>query len=390
MERSARIGITAAVVALAAAATTFVLWPSERAPRPSRPPEAYADIPKIDVHVHVPPSRAEEAARVFAAHGVRVALNASGGHPGESLDASLEASRAVDRRILPYCSIDFGGVEDPGWAAYARGALERCAADGAIGLKIYKALGLGVTLSDGRLLRADDPRLDVAFDAAGRLGLPVLIHTGDPQAFFRPPTPDNERYDELSAHPSWSFFGERPDGAGQWPSWEDVFAQFEARVARSPSTTFVGAHFGNAPEEPERVGRMLARYPNLVVETGARIPEIGRHDPDRLRALFIRHRDRILLGTDIQMGRGDSWVLGSAGAEPDPPSRIPVFYERHWRFFETADRDFPHPTPIQGDWTIDGIDLPREVLEDVYHRNAERVFGVSLDGDRIDAGAPAP
>ena len=333
-------------------------WPSEPPPRPHHPTEAYADIPKIDVHVHVPESRVGEAISVFARHGVRLALNANGGERHEGL--------------LPYCHVSWSRVEEPGFAEQASAGLRACAQRGAIGLKIFKSLGLGVRLGDGRLLRVDDPRLDPVFETAGELDLPVLIHTGDPQAFFRPATRDNERYDELEAHPSWSFHGET------WPSWEEVFDQYEARVARHPNTTFLGAHFGNAPEEPERVAAMLSRYDNLYVETGARIPEIGRHDATRMRALFVRFHDRILFGTDVQMGRGGSWVLGSAGDEPDPPERIPVFYEAHWRYFETADRGFAHPTPIQGDWTIDGIDLPREVLEDVYHRNAERLFGLTL------------
>src|SRR5690606_28563925 len=124
---------------------------------------------------------------------------------------------------------------------YVRRTLEACRERGAVGLKIFKSLGLGTRLSDGSLLRVDDPRLDVVFEVAGALSLPVLIHTGDPQAFFRPATPDNERYAELSAHPSWAFYGPRPDGQGRWPSWQEVFEQYELRVARSPGTTFVGA-----------------------------------------------------------------------------------------------------------------------------------------------------
>lgn len=362
-----RVAIGVAVL-LGLGALAWALWPSDPPPRPSRPQEAYADIAKIDVHVHVPAARYEEAAEVFARHGVRLALNASGGHPGGSLEQTIAASETVDGAIRSYCHLDWSRVEND-FAAYAERTLERCAEAGAVGLKIFKSLGLGTRLSDGSLLRVDDPRLDPAFEAAGRLGLPVLIHAGDPQAFFRPPTRDNERYDELSAHPGWSFHGP------EWPSWEEVFEQYEARVARHPSTRFLGAHFGNAPEEPDRVARMLERYDNLYVETGARVPEIGRHDPVRMRGIFVRFRERILFGTDIQMGR-TSWVLGSAGEDPDPPERIPVFYESHWRYFETADRDFAHPTPIQGDWTIDGLDLPREVLEDLYHRNAERLFGL--------------
>ncbi|MFW6050022.1 MAG: amidohydrolase family protein [Myxococcota bacterium] len=347
--------------------------PSAPPPQPSR--TRYPDIPRIDVHVHVPPDRAEEAVALFERHHVRLALNASGGHPGRGLEASADAAGRTDGRLRPYCNLSFGRVESPGFADYVRNALDECVAQGAVGLKVFKSLGLGVELSDGSLLRVDDPRVDPVFEGAAARDLPILIHAGDPRAFFEPPTPDNERYDELQAHPGWSFHGDRADGR-PWPSWEEVFAQYRARVARHPDATFLGAHFGNAPEEPDRVAAMLEAHPSYVVETGARIPEIGRHDPERMRALFMRYQDRILFGTDLQMG-SHGLVLGSAGSEPDPPSRIPRFYRAHWRYFETADRGFAHPTPIQGDWTIDGLNLPRKVLEKLYWRNAARVFSLS-------------
>lgn len=379
----AGLGTIVAVIALGLA-IAWRVWPSGDsmddvpAPRARR----YADIPRIDVHVHVPPTRAEAAMRTFREHGgVVIALNASGGHPnGGGLEASADAMRRTEGALRPYCYLDLARVEREDFEAYVARSLLACRERGAVGLKVFKALGLGITLSDGSLLAVDDPRLDVVFEGAGELGLPVLIHSGDPQAFFEPPTRDNERYEELSAHPSWSFHGERPDGRGRWPSWREVFDQYERRVARHPRTRFLGAHFGNAPEEPETVARMLDAYPNLFVETGARIPELGRHDPARMRELFVRYRDRILFGTDFQIGERGSLVLGSAGRDPDPPSRVPVFYESHFRYFETADRGFAHPTPIQGDWTIDGIDLPREVLEDVYWHNAARLFGLPAQG----------
>ena len=346
---------------------------------PTEAPSRYAAIPKIDVHVHVPRSLTASAMRIFRRNGVALALNASGSEPGERLAMLVESGAEVG--LHPYCHLDWRAVADEDFATYAEDTLRRCHEQGAVGLKIFKGLGLGYANEDGTLLRVDDPRLDPAFEAAGRHGLPVLIHTGDPKAFFEPNTPANERYAELSAHPSWSFHGEILDRDGeptgmQWPSWESMLEQFENRVARHPDTTFVGAHFGNAPEEPDRVDRMLDAYPNLVIETGARIPEIGRHDPERMRAFFEKHAERILFGTDFQMSPGGGFVLGSMGESMDPPSRIPIFYEAHWRYFETDDRDFAHPTPIQGDWTIDGLGLPREVLEQIYHRNAERIFGL--------------
>src|SRR5262249_33713722 len=160
------------------------------------------------------------------------------------------------------------------------------------GLKIPKGLGLGYLDYAHRRIPVDDPELDPVFAAAGELGMPVAIHTGDPVAFFRPATADNERWDELQAHPDWSFYG------NGYPSWEELFAELEHRIARHPRTTFISVHFGNAAEYPERVAALLDRYPNLYVDTAARIPELGRHDAASLRAIFLAHEDRILFGTD--------------------------------------------------------------------------------------------
>jgi len=279
------IGLLA--VAATAALGAVALWP--RTGPGAAPAAPTTPIPKIDVHVHVAPSLASQAAEIFRENGIVIALNASGGVPGSGLELSVRAMGETSGALVPYCNFAFGRVEDPDFASYVEETLTTCKREGAVGLKVFKALGLGITLSDGSLLAVDDPRLDVVFETAGRLGLPVLIHSGDPKAFFEPPTQDNERYDELRVHPHWSFYGARPNGA-PWPSWETVFAQFVRRVARHPHTTFLGAHFGNDPEDPAEVGRLLDRYPNLVIDTAARVPEIGRKPAAQLRAFFVRYR----------------------------------------------------------------------------------------------------
>ena len=378
-----------ALIALAGVAVLglagYAIWASQQGPErrrdeppaPREPREEFARIPKIDVHVHIAPRLAADALRVLREHGIAIAINASGGVPGGGAELSSQTAEATDGGLLFYCNFPFNTVEEPDFATFAVELLETCKRLGAKGLKIFKSLGLGITLADGTLLAVDDPRLDVLFEKAGELGLPVLIHSGDPVAFFRPPTEDNERFEELRAHPEWSFHGNRPDNGQPWPSWEDVFSQFERRIARHPRTKFLGAHFGNAPEDPERIARMLERYPNLYVETGARVPEIGRHPADRMRRIFERFPDRILFGTDFAY-TPDGLTLGSRGDDHDRPEDVPRFFAAHWRYFETSARGLAHPTPIQGRWTIDGIGLPRPLLEKLYWRNAAALFGLSI------------
>jgi len=221
------------------------------------------------------------------------------------------------------------------------------------------------------LLRVDDPRLDPIWHEAGVLGLPVVIHTADPVAFFQPPVPSNERYRELSVHPDWSFYGP------QWPSFNDLIAQLRRIVEKHPETIFVGIHFGCYAENPEYVAKMLDELPNYRIDVAARVPEFGRHDAKKMRDLFIKYQDRILFGTDLGVGR--HLMLGSGDETEPTEDDAEKFFDAHWRYFETAGRRIDHPTPIQGDWKIDAIDLPLPVLEKVYYKNAEKLLGIRLE-----------
>lgn len=331
---------------------------------------------KIDVHAHFSPEATSRAIALMDHYGLDAVVNLSGGAPGRGLEEQLAAAARQPGRIFTFANLDWRQLMfGPGFGQRMADDLLRAKALGAKGLKIPKGLGLGVRHPDGSLLAVDDPGLDVVFDTAGQLGLPVAIHVGDPVAFWKPPTPENERYDELSVHPGWSYYGE------EVPSWEELFSALERRIARHPGTTFISVHFGNAPEYPERVDQLLGRYSNLYLDTAARIPEIGRFPAEKMRQLFLRHQDRILFGTDLGVGaEPGQLMLGSTGARPPSETDADHFFRSTWRYFETRDRGFAHPTPIQGRWTIDGIGLPREVLRKLYGENAARLLGLNPGG----------
>jgi predicted TIM-barrel fold metal-dependent hydrolase len=286
------------------------------------------------------------------------------------LELLAEARAAGPVKVLVFCGVDWMRVDLPDFGEGAARDLRDCVAAGGRGLKISKALGLRVRTADAKLLPVDDARLDPLWRAAGELRVPVAIHTGDPLAFFQPPDPGNERWEELRTHPSWSFYG------GDFPTLEELMAARDRMAAKHPATTFVAVHVGGFPESLESVAASMRAHPNLWIDVAARLPEIGRHEAARARKLFVEFADRVVLGTDLQIGEA-GLILGSGGPDDDPSREDAVdYYALHWRYFETEDEDFEHLTPIQGRWKIDAVGLPREVLDKIYGGNARRLLGL--------------
>jgi predicted TIM-barrel fold metal-dependent hydrolase len=254
-------------------------------------------------------------------------------------------------RFLVFTQIDWSRIDDPDFSQEMVQQLDDSVRRGARGLKVLKDLGLGVRDKTGKLITVDDPRLDPIWEECGRLGIPVSIHVTDPEAFFYPADASNERYEELTEHPDWSF------SSPQFPSKQSILEARNRVFARHPHTTFIALHMGNWPENLDYVGQVLDRYPNTYVEFGAREAELGRQ-PRRSREFFLKYQDRIMFGTDN-------------GPEEE-------MYRNYFRWLETADEYFDYwGYPGQGRWKIYGMELPSPVLEKVYHLNADKLFSAS-------------
>ena len=250
------------------------------------------------------------------AAGVRAIVNLDG-RWGDELEANLERyDRRHPGRFVTFCHLDWSETATAGFGERLARSLRRSLSAGARGLKVWKDLGLSLTDEGGRLLLPDDERLAPVWEAAAREGVPVLIHTADPRAFFAPVDAGNERLEELLSNPGWSF---AHLGAGHY---ERLLEALEALVAANPATTFIAAHLAGAAEDLDRVERWLTAYPNLFVDIAARIAELGRQ-PRRARDLIVGHSRRVLFGTDVF-----------------PPSLGE--YAIHFRFLETRDEHFAY------------------------------------------------
>lgn len=336
----------------------------------------------IDLHQHIDGTtqRLARAVKIMDAAGVGIGVNLTAGTvtpgpngaPSEFEQTRRLADTLFPGRFLQYVNLDYAEWDQPDFSARAVKQIEEGYRLGAAGFKEWKRLGLYLHDGKGQLLKIDDPKLDPVWERCGELHLPVSIHVADPKAFWLPYDEKNERWKELKDHRSW-WFGD----PAQFPPWKDLLAALNRVIARHPKTTFVCVHFANNAEELDWVDQSLSRYPNMLADLAARIPEIGRHDPEKVRRLFLKHQDRILFATDFQVL--DRLILGSSGNEPPPSDAdAEVFFSKEWRWLETHDRNWPHMTPIQGDWPISSIGLPDSVLRKVYFDNARKLLARSL------------
>ncbi len=314
-------------------------------------PVARARFPVVDVHSHHRPgfstSRWQGIVSEMDALNLQVLVNLSGGS-GRTLERGIETieSSAHPDRMVFFANLAFGRGVTSGFGERAAAQLERDVASGAVGLKFFKNFGIDVRDAEGRRVPVDDPELDPVFEAAGRLNIPVLMHVGEPQSFYDPVDRFNERWLELTLLPN------RRLPANRYPGFETMMAERDRRFARHPNTRFIAAHMGWHANDLGRLGNLLDRLPNVYVETGAILYELGRQ-PRAAREFFTAYQDRVLFGKDRYA-----------------PDEFPYY----WRTFETRDEYFDYYRRYHAFWQMYGMDLPDDVLRNLYHQNALRVI----------------
>lgn len=311
-------------------------------------PTIRAKFPFVDVHAHqrgnMPAERLARLVGEMDAMNMAVMVNLSGG-TGDRLKQTVENMKGrYPNRFVVFANLSFDDISVPDYGERAVRRLEQDYRNGARGLKIFKNLGMFVTDAAGNRIRTDDPRFDPVWRKCAELGIPVLIHTGDPAPFWEPHDRYNERWFELVERPNRA----RPPE----PSWETIMQEQWNVFRKHPETTFISAHFAWLANDLGRLGRLLDSLPNMYVEMGAILAELGRQ-PRFAREWLIEYQDRVLMGKDAY----------------DPSE-----YHVYFRTLETSDEYFDYYRKRHAHWKLYGLDLPDDVLRKIYYENALRII----------------
>ena len=312
-------------------------------------PVPRAKFPVVDIHSHVRPTAQSigQLVKEMDAMNARMFVMANN-LSGDGLRQVMEVVKTSGHadRFRALAGIDFNNA-GPAWAAKAVAQLEADVKAGAVGVgEIAKSFGMTVRKPDGSRLRIDDPDLDPIWDAAARLDIPVFIHTGEPESFFRPLDFHNERWLELA------LFNDRRNYLPGQATFEELTTQRDNLFRKHPKTRFIMAHLGWHANNLGRLAKLLDTYPNVVTEMGAVLYDIGRQ-PRAAHDFFVKYQDRLLFGKDAY-----------------EPSEFPYY----WRVLETKDEYFDYYRDYHAFWKLYGIDLPDGVLRKVYSENALRLI----------------
>jgi predicted TIM-barrel fold metal-dependent hydrolase len=342
-------------------------------PQTNVPRAAY---PVIDFHTHIThagglegpgeihfAASAQECLAVMDRKNIRAMVNLTGGYGVNLQQAIDKLQSAHPGRFYVFTEPAWSKAADPDYPRVQADLIADAHARGAKGIKVLKTLGLYLreNVTTGKLVRIDDRRFDPMWEAAASLNMPVAIHSSDPEAFFLPINRFNERWEELHAHPDWSFYGK------DFPTNRELQEARRNVMRRHPKTQFVCLHVADS-EDLAYVAECLDSHPNMHVEFAARIGELGRQ-PRAAYQFINKYQDRVLFGTDAVPGGTDT------------PQQIfnDQLYEIYYRFLETNDEYFdyaPAPVPPQGRWKIYGIGLSPQVLRKVYSSNAARLLAL--------------
>ncbi len=308
-----------------------------------------AKFPFIDVHNHqftMPVQNLDKLVKDMDDLNMSVMVNLSG-FRGKYLEWSLDnVNEKYSNRFILFMNIDFEQLDDEGWPNETLAMMEEAVKMGVKGLKVYKNLGLTETDNEGNRIKVDDPRLDPIWTKCGELGIPVLIHTGEPAAFWLPKDKHNERWLELKQYPG------RYKDPEKNPSFEEVMGEQHNVFRKHPKTKFIAAHLGWFGNDLARLGKLLDEMPNVYTELGAVLAELGRQ-PVTARAWLINYQDRVLMGKDTYKKEE---------------------YYTYFRVLETNDEYFDYYRKRHAHWKMYGLALPDSVLQKIYYKNAIRVI----------------
>jgi hypothetical protein len=323
-----------------------------------------ASIEKIDVHAHIfedlPPLM--DFMRANNIRALNVCNNGTDGHLDVMHRVGLEVVQKHRDILWLTVTFDLLRRNEPTYVREVTGHLDAMFQQGAVGVKVWKEIGMEIKGPDGKFILPDDPLFDPIYAHIARRGKVLHTHLAEPIEAWLPLDPQSVSYNYYKGNPEWHLYN-KPG----YPSHAAIIAARDNILRKHPNLTMVGAHLGSLEHDLDALAERFERYPNFNIECAARIRHLARHPRDRVRQFFIKYQDRILYGVDM------SWKPFRSGPPRDAMRQAYIL--RRQQRYQADFAYFAGSGPMQYEGTtVEALALPRDVLEKFYSGNARRLY----------------
>jgi Amidohydrolase len=352
----------------------------------AEPIYSFADfehVAKFDSHVHVN-TDSGEFLQIAKKDGFEL-LSINVDYPDfPPMDRQAEIAHkllaASPKRFHFITTFSMKGFGETGWTAQTIRHIDTEMDRGALGVKVWKNIGMVERNAQGRLIMLDDPGFNGVMGHLEDRGIPLIAHQAEPKNCWLPLA-------EMTTENDRSYFKDHPEYYmylhPELPSYEDLIGARNRFVARHPKLNFVGAHMASLEWSVDRLAEFLDANPNANFDLAARMTQVqyqSKADYAKVRRFFLKYQDRVLYGSDLTEEPPNDHERAQ-----NPPTKGAAFSkeaDQFWRsdFKYLATPDRQHIEAIQAD--VKGLALPKAVIDKIYYANAQREFRPSEESHR--------
>ncbi len=320
-------------------------------------PLELAEIQKIDAHVHIN-TKKPGIIKLAQTEGFKLFTLVTQSSDLKRIESQRQFARFQQEKyvnVLGWATTFYmGNWSGPDWESETIKQLAKDFKNGAVAVKVWKDIGMTFRDERGHFIMIDHPALGPVFDFIAGQKIPLVAHCGEPRNCWLP-------LDSMTVNSDRNYFKEHPQYHmylhPDYPSYEDQIEARDNMLAKHPHLRVIGAHLASLEWDVDQLAIRLDRFPNLAVDTAARICHFQVQNREKVRKFIIKYQDRILYGTDI----GINEKSGPSGLE-----YVKNVWQKDWTYFTTDSV----MASDQVNKPFKGLDLPRNVVEKIYYENA--------------------
>jgi predicted TIM-barrel fold metal-dependent hydrolase len=326
----------------------------------------FTPVEKYDVHVHLNTNEAsfikQSEEDNFKLITINVDVSSEFPTIEEQQEVAIKLSDTFPGSVNYACTFSLKNFNDDNWIEETIACLRDSFSKGAIAVKVWKNIGMELKDSDNNFVMIDHPKFDPVFDFLVKNNIPLIGHLGEPKNCWLPIEKMTVQGDVnyFSTHPKYHMYLHP-----EYPSYEDQINARDRMLEKHPGLQFIGAHLGSLEWNVDELAKRLDKLPNMAVDTASRISHLqyqAKTNWQKVHDFCIKYQDRIIYGTDI--------IIHPTNDPSEIKKQSHDIRLRHWNFF-TSDETMCVPK-VDGEFR--GLKLPRDVVDKIYRKNAEKWF----------------